>query len=91
LEYLKVVKFGTPFLCIQCKAELQIAKSESIFRTYLTFAASIVVGFMVGLRGWSLGIGTVLLFFPIGLLTSLVLDHTYPPKLELSNSTLRLR
>jgi hypothetical protein len=91
LEYLKVVKFDAPFCCIQCKAELQIAKSENTFRAYLTIAISIMVGFMFGLQGWSLGIGTVLLFFPIGLLTSLVLDHTYAPKLGLSNSTLRLR
>jgi hypothetical protein len=67
LEYLKVVKFDAPFLCIQCKAELQIAKSESIFRASLTFAVSIVVGFMLGLRGWGLGIGTgtaVLSYWP---------------------------
>ncbi len=90
LEYLKVVRFDTPFKCINCQTELRVAKSDTVIDLCVTIAISIVAAFMIGLRGWSLLLVAVLLMVPSFLLTTFVRRHTSPPKLEFSSSTLKL-
>jgi uncharacterized protein (DUF983 family) len=90
LEYLKVVRFGTPFNCINCQTELRVAKSDTVIDLCVTIAISVFAAFMIGLRGRSLLLVAVLLMVPFFLLTTFVRRHSSPPKLELSSSTLKL-
>ena len=83
LDGIRVVRYGQPFRCVTCKTELEVPKSYSRTMGLLSMAATMFFCFAIGLRGFALLVGYLLLVLPLMLLIGGISIRLYPPKLRM--------
>ena len=75
-------KAGKPWKCTSCSRELQVSKWYEYVIFYSSLALTATVLFVLGLRMWQVIIGTLLLFFPVVLISLGIVERFVPSPLE---------
>jgi hypothetical protein len=71
-----------PWVCPGCSAELQFSKAQGSIMQLYFFGIALLLLYLVGVRGWQLAVGTVLLGFALAFVLSGPLTRILPPRLE---------
>ena len=80
---LAIIKYGRPFECPYCAAEIRVSYRYCLYLGYLSIVAAIVVAFVFGARGLVLLPATVLAFVPANVVLGLIGRKLLPPRTEM--------
>ena len=78
------VNIARPFPCPACGTELSVDRQYLRFSLWIGNAASVLLVYCLGCRGYALLFGILAAWYPVGVLTSLAVKHLAPPRLYLN-------
>ncbi|SRR5581483_149983 len=76
-------KGWTPWKCPGCSAELQFSEAHGLILQVCFVGLALLLLYLLGLRGWELAVGAVLLGFALAVVFGAPFDRILPRRLEL--------
>ena len=73
---------GVPWICPSCSAEWQLARWYQHVGGWGALVLSLMLFFLLGLRGWQLFVAAILMWLPVATLCTFLLNRMFPPPLE---------
>jgi hypothetical protein len=73
---------GKPWICPACSGQFQTSRTYGNIVGWGTTALTLVFFYLLGIRGPHLLVATVVMWFPVLLISTFVLDRLLPPRLE---------
>ena len=71
-----------PWVCSGCSAELQFSESHDLTLQLCFFGIALLPLYLLGVRGWQLAVGIVLVGFALAFVLGGPLTRILPPRLE---------
>src|SRR3954463_3036633 len=82
------IQFDSPFQCPVCGETLFVPKSYNQRVTWVTLPTAVVIGYLLGGRGFNWLILVVLGFFPLAVIVATVMRKLFPPTLVVGDERL---
>jgi hypothetical protein len=84
---LTTISYKESFSCAQCGVRMRVPYEHKRNMGVVTLAVAALVGYVAGMRGWSLLFATIIVFFVLAALFGTVERHWFPPTLELTDDS----